>query len=65
MDGFVYWSRMWLLGISAFSRRATLMWDSGASDAASVGVRMISAPRARRTSAFSLDIFSGMQMMQR
>jgi len=56
---------MWLLGISALSRRATLMWDSGASDAASVGVRMISAPRARRTSAFSLDIFSGMQMTQR
>ena len=53
------------LGISAFSRRATLMWLSGASEAASVGVRTISAPSARSTSAFSRDIFSGITMMHR
>ncbi len=41
------------------------MWESGESKAASVGVRMISAPSAFSTSTFSCDIFSGSVMMQR
>lgn len=38
---------------------------SGESKEAEVGVRTISAPRARITFTFSSDIFSGMTMMQR
>src|SRR5258705_2131631 len=41
---------------------ATPMWLSGASHAASVGVRMISAPSASRTTCFSRLIFSGIVM---
>ena len=41
------------------------MWLSGASQAASVGVRMISAPRASSTTCFSRLIFSGMVMIMR
>ena len=47
------------------SLRATPMWLSGASHAASVGVRMISAPSASRTTCFSWLIFSGIVMMTR
>ena len=39
------------------------MWDSGESQLAEVGVRTISAPRARNVATFSLDIFSGITMM--
>ena len=46
------------------SHRATEMCESAVSKTASVGVRTISAPRALRTLTFSLDIFSGMVMMQ-
>ena len=49
----------------ACSRRATPMWLSGASHAASVGVRMISAPSASSTTCFSCDIFSGIVMITR
>jgi hypothetical protein len=65
LSGFEYWSRMCELGISFSSRFATPIWDSGASDAASVGVRMISAFKARRTATFSGDIFSGSVMIVR
>lgn len=41
------------------------MCESGESNAASVGVRMISAPNARSTSTFSFDIFSGSVMIMR
>ncbi len=41
---------MWELGISELRRLATPMWDSGESNAASVGVRMICAPNAFKTS---------------
>ena len=41
------------------------MWLSGESQAASVGVRMISAPRASRMTCFSRLIFSGMVMIMR
>ena len=41
------------------------MWDSGESNAASVGVRMISAPSAFSTSTFSWLIFSGRVMIMR
>ena len=61
----MYWSRMCEFGISLFSRRATPMCDSGLSNAASVGVRMISAPSALSTSTFSCDIFSGSVMIMR
>ncbi len=64
-DRLAYWSRMWLLGIASRSRLATPMWLSGASHAASVGVRMISAPSASRTTCFSCDIFSGIVMITR
>ena len=41
------------------------MWLSGASYAASVGVRMISAPSASSTTCFSRLIFSGIVMIVR
>lgn len=41
------------------------MWDSGESNEASVGVRMISAPRAFSTATFSADIFSGSVIIMR
>jgi hypothetical protein len=44
---------------------ATPMWLSGASHAASVGVRMISAPSASSTTCFSRLIFSGIVMIIR
>jgi hypothetical protein len=47
------------------SRLATPMCDSGESKAASVGVRMISAPKAFSTSTFSWLIFSGSVMIMR
>ena len=47
-----HWSRMWEFLISWLSLRATPMCDSGESKAASVGVRMISAPSAFRTSTY-------------
>ena len=46
-------------------RLATPMWLSGESHAASVGVRMISAPSASSTTCFSWLIFSGIVMMTR
>jgi hypothetical protein len=46
-------------------RFATPMCDSGASHAASVGVRTISAPSASSTTCFSRLIFSGMVMITR
>ena len=60
-----YWSRMCAFGRMALRCRATLMWLSGASKAASVGVRMISAPSASRTTCFSRLIFSGIVMIIR
>jgi len=39
------------------------MWLSGESQAASVGVRMTSAPRARRSASFSRDILFGRVMI--
>jgi hypothetical protein len=54
-----------LLGRIFCSCFATPMWLSGASQAASVGVRMISAPRASSTTCFSRLIFSGIVMMTR
>ena len=48
--------------MAACSRRATPMWLSGEFYVASVGVRMISAPSASRTTCFSCDIFSGIVM---
>jgi hypothetical protein len=53
------------LGTSLLSRCATMISPSGESKEAEVGVRTISAPRARNTSTFSFDIFSGITMMQR
>ncbi len=44
------WSRMMEFGISWQSLWATEMWLSGESKVAEVGVRTISAPRARRVS---------------
>ena len=41
------------------------MWLSGESKAASVGVRMISAPSASSTTCFSRLIFSGIVMITR
>ena len=41
------------------------MWLSGASHAASVGVRTISAPSASITTCFSRLIFSGIVMIMR
>ena len=61
----MYWSRMCELGICACRRLATPICDSGASHAASVGVRMISAPRALSMFIFSLLIFSGSVMIIR
>ena len=48
-----------------FSWFATPMWLSGESQAASVGVRMISAPSASSTTCFSRLIFSGIVMIIR
>ena len=56
---------MCAFGSSDCSRRATLMWLSGESNAASVGVRMISAPSASSTTCFSRLIFSGIVMITR
>ena len=56
---------MCAFGMISLSRFATPMWLSGESHAASVGVRMISAPSASRTTCFSCDIFSGIVMMTR
>lgn len=53
------------LGISLLSFCETIISPSGESKAAAVGVRTISAPRARSTLTFSFDIFSGITMMQR
>lgn len=53
------------LGISLLSLCATIISPSGESKAAAVGVRTISAPKARSTLTFSLDIFKGITMMQR
>ena len=53
------------LGICILSLWATEIWLSGESHVAEVGVRTISAPKARRVSTFSLLIFSGSTMMQR
>ena len=64
-SGLPYWSRMWAFGSSDCSRRATPMWLSGESKAASVGVRMISAPSASSTTCFSRLIFSGIVMITR
>ena len=64
-SGLLYWSRMWAFGNSDCRRRATLMWLSGESKAASVGVRMISAPRASSATCFSRLIFSGIVMITR
>lgn len=50
-------------GTSVRSRWATEMWDSGESQLAEVGVLTISDPRALSTATFSLDIFSGITMM--
>ena len=46
-------------GNCLFSLWATEMWLSGESQVADVGVRTISAPRARKTMTFSALIFSG------
>ena len=54
-SGSTHWSRICEFLISWFSRRATPMCDSGESKAASVGVRMISAPSAFSTSTFISD----------
>jgi hypothetical protein len=51
--------------MTSLRRRATPMWLSGESQAASVGVRMISAPSASSTTCFSWLIFSGIVMMTR
>ena len=61
----ITWSKMMELGISLLSLCATIISPSGESKAADVGVRTISAPRARSTFTFSFDIFSGITMMQR
>ena len=53
------------LGICLLSRCATEMWLSGESQVAEVGVRTISAPRARKTITFSALIFSGSTIMVR
>ena len=53
------------LGICILSLWATEIWLSGESQVAEVGVRTISAPKARRVSTFSLLIFSGSTIMQR
>ena len=42
---------------------ATEMWLSGESKVAEVGVLIISAPKARRTSTFSVLIFSGITII--
>ena len=44
---------------------ATPMCESGESHAASVGVRITSAPSALSIDTFSLDIFSGSVMIMR
>ena len=56
---------MCAFGSSDCRRRATLMWLSGESNAASVGVRTISAPSASSTTCFSRLIFSGIVMITR
>jgi hypothetical protein len=50
-------------GIAARSLFATPMWLSGASHAASVGVRTTSAPSARSVASFSTLILFGSVMM--
>ena len=57
--GLLYWSSMMALSISRMSFLARPMLDSSESCGASVGVRMISAPSARKVFSFSRDIFSG------
>jgi hypothetical protein len=56
---------MRLRGMRRFRLRATPMCDFGESQAASVGVRWISAPSASSTTCFSRDIFSGSVMIRR
>lgn len=53
------------LGISFCILCETAIKPSGESKEAAVGVRIISAPRQRNVSTFSLDIFSGITMIQR
>ena len=57
-DGFLYWSKRTWPYFSRFWE--IVMCESGASNAASVGVLMIWAPKPFRTFAFSVDIFYGM-----
>lgn len=62
LEGFLYWSRRTASPFS-YIRLAIEICESGCSDGTSFGVRIIVAPRAFITFAFSADILSGIVIM--